>query len=302
MKGGSGKPEVWRGGSEWFACRKVGANDRVCPEETPLETMVGFASLDPMTRSPISIPGSFVFTAAVFLASAANAAPVPVPNGSFEMPSTGFVSPMVDIWQKTPAPVWFDPALTGGVEWGQLSGVFANTAVGSSSHIENLDGTQALYVFALPGAGLTQVLGSSFEVGMAYELSVALVGGGGGMPEGTVFQFGLFYMDGLTPVSVGSTTVLHSAAAFPTSALVVDYSLSVPTVGGSDSWAGQAIGIQVVSASGAGVGYWNVDNVRLSASVIPEPGTYALLGIGAGSLLLMGFANRRHSGKDTTVL
>ncbi len=247
---------------------------------------------------PIRIPGLVGLAASVLLASVGQAAAIPVPNGSFEMPSTGFVSPLVDIWQKTPTPSWFDPALTGGVEWGQLSGVFANTAPGSGSHIENLDGNQALYVFALPGAGLTQVLSTSFEAGMAYELNVALVGGGGGMPEGTAFQLGLFYMDGLNPVSIGATTVLHSASAFPTYALVVDYSLTVPTVEASDPWAGQPIGIQVVSASGAGVGYWNVDNVRLSAAVVPEPGTYALLGIGAGGLLMWTRLNRRNRGTD----
>ncbi len=234
------------------------------------------------------------------MVSALNAAAVAVPNGSFEMPSTGFVSPAVDIWQKTPTPVWFDPAQTGGVEWGQLSGVFANTPEGSGSHIQNLDGNQALYVFALPGAGLSQVLGTTFEVGMAYELDLALVGGGGGMPEGTAFQFGLFYMDGPNAVPIGSTTVLHSAGAFPTPALVVDYSLNVPTVEASDPWAGQAIGIQLVSASGAGVGYWNVDHVRLSASVVPEPGSYALLAIGAGGMLWLGRSSRRNRGKNLT--
>jgi len=241
-----------------------------------------------MKRSLFGSRGMIVVGAVSALRFGAHAAAIPVPNGSFEMPSTPFVSPMVDVWQKTPAPGWFDPALTGGVTWQQLSGVFANTPAGDPSHISNLDGVQALYLFALPGAGLTQVLGASFEAGMAYELSVGMVGGGGGMAEGTAFQLGLFFMDGAEAVSVGSATVIHSAAAFPTSALMIDQLLSIPAVSATDPWAGKPIGIQLVAASGTGAGYWNLDNVRLSATVVPEPGTYALLGIGLAGLLTLG--------------
>jgi hypothetical protein len=59
-------------------------------------------------------------------------------------------------------------------------------------------------------------------------------------------------------------------------------------VGSGDAWAGKPIGVQLIAASGTGVGYWDLDNVRLEATVVPEPGTWALLGTGAGLLWVAG--------------
>ncbi len=89
----------------------------------------------------------------LFLASlAASATPVSLSNPSFELPATGFVDTRVDGWAKTPAPVWFDPVLAGGASWDQVSGVFANPPVGQATRKTNIDGNQALYLFALPTA------------------------------------------------------------------------------------------------------------------------------------------------------
>lgn len=226
----------------------------------------------------------------LFLASlAASATPVSLSNPSFELPATGFVDTRVDGWSKTPAPVWFDPVLAGGASWDQVSGVFANPPVGQATRKANIDGNQALYLFALPTAGLTQTLSATYEAGVSYTLTLGVTGGGGNLPEGSTFLLGFYYVDGASAVPLGATTVTHSLATFPTTTSFVDFSATVPTVGAGDAWAGKPIGLQLIATSGTGVGYWDLDNVRLEATVVPEPGTWALLGTGAGLLLVAGW-------------
>jgi PEP-CTERM motif len=232
--------------------------------------------------------------AALGVVQSMDAAPVTLANPSFELPSTGFVDTRVDGWTKTPTPAWFDPAATGGVTWDQLSGVFANPAVGQPTRKTNMDGNQGLYLFALPTAGLSQILTTSFEVGMSYELTLGLAGGGGGMPEGTLFALGLFYMDGATPVPVVTQMVSHSTALFPTTTSFVDQSVTLGEVLPGDAWVGKPIGVALGSLSGTGVGYWDLDNVRLEATVVPEPETWALMGAGT---VLLGLSVWRRSGR-----
>ena len=77
-----------------------------------------------------------------------------VPNGSFESPATDFVNIQVDGWRKTPRPDDYPEG--GGFLWDQLTGVFRNTPPDSPDHLLNIDGKQALYLFAIPGVGLFQ--------------------------------------------------------------------------------------------------------------------------------------------------
>src|SRR6185437_8134367 len=130
-----------------------------------------------------------------------------VPNYSFESPTTAFVDPSIGSWQKTPKPDWYDES--GGNLWSQLTGVFVNTAPGASDHIDNVDANQALYLFALPTSGVFQdynsldgtnttpshAFNATFEPGHGYDLTVAVVGGGGGMIEGSTLELALYYRD-----------------------------------------------------------------------------------------------------------
>ena len=81
-------------------------------------------------------------------------------------------------------------------------------------------------------------------------------------------------------VTVGTPTIItYSAALFHGRALnLIDYSVSIPTVGAGDAWAGQNIGLKIESIYGVGDGYWDIDNVRLTA--VPEPTTLGLLALG----------------------
>jgi hypothetical protein len=222
-----------------------------------------------------------------------HAAEIAVPNGSFESQIAGppfGVNNSIDSWQKTPKPDWFVESETS--KWDQASGVFANTPVADPRHIDNMTGNQALYLFALPTVGLFQDYGTmdfddvapshafdvTFEAGMAYDLTVGVIGGGGGMPEGAQLMLGLYYLGpGNVPVTVGSSVVTHSLALFPTTTHFVDQALSIPVVAPGDAWAGQKLGMQIMAISGDGTGYWDLDNVRLTATAVPEPGVGALL-------------------------
>lgn len=225
---------------------------------------------------------------------------VNVPNGSFESPTppAGFpVNTSIDSWQETPQPVWYDPSVFGGVTWDQLTGVFPNTAAGEPNHIDNLDGSQAAYLFAIPGVALFQDYNSTdwshpaplhlfdaqFQVGMSYDLTVGVLGGSG-MADGASLQLSFYYRDaGNNPVTIASTDVTYSLANFPTITQLRDYQVSLPAVQAGDPWAGQNIGVQIAPTSLGGT-YWDVDNVRVKA--VPEPGTLSLFALAFGGFWL----------------
>jgi hypothetical protein len=240
-------------------------------------------------------------TALAACVGALHAQPINVPNGSFESQVAAppaYADTRVDSWQKAPKPGYFDEQAFGFL-WDQTAGVFLDNFVGNPSPLDNIDGNQGAYMLAFPGVSLfqdynttnwnhptpTHDFNATFEVGKSYQLTVGLVGGRGGMTDGTTLLLGLYYGDSLSPVIVASTLAIYSASAFPSSTLLVDYTVTVPTVQAGDAWAGQNIGIEVVNISGTGAGYWDLDNVRLVAAV-PEPGSLSLLALGFGGLLL----------------
>lgn len=207
-----------------------------------------------------------------------------VPNASFESPVTPFVSTQIDAWQKAPKPDWYDE--TGGFLWDQLAGLFKNTPAGSADHIENCDGAQAIWLFAVPEVALFQdydsvdwndsspshAFDARFEVGKSYRLTVGVIGTGGNMLEGVPLEIGFYYRDAAgNPVIVASTTISNSAAVFPDRNHFVDFAVAVPAVQAGDAWAGQHIGVRFLSTVSAAMqgGFWDLDNVRLTASSPP---------------------------------
>ncbi|MGB0715395.1 MAG: hypothetical protein ACPGXK_05925 [Phycisphaerae bacterium] len=227
---------------------------------------------------------------AVFTASAgsADAAPVAVPNASFETPAAPPVSPFAipaffssgaDAWNQTPVPPWWP--LTS-VEWDQSLGVFLN--VPGPLNITNADGDQLMFMFATPDLGVTQDLAATYEEGQAYELTVALRGGSGGMPLNSPIGVSLYYRDGGNNiVTIATTESLNDQASSPTS--LIDVTVSIPPVQAGDAWAGQNIGIQIISTVGLDEpelqnGTWGVDNVRLEAfsgAAVPAASTWGLI-------------------------
>ena len=217
----------------------------------------------------------------VFLAGskATAAGPLNVPNSSFESPSTTFVNVNIDSWQKAPKPEWYDEG--GPFLWEQLAGIFKNTDPGRPDHIDNCDGAQAMWMFVVPDVavfqdyntvdwndtnGPTHDFHALFEVGKAYDLTVGLIGGGGGMLPGATMELSLYYRDDASNfVTVASTSVTNMSATFSNTTHLNDFKVRVPPVEPSDAWAGKNIGIRLLSTVTTNLqgGYWDVDNIRL---------------------------------------
>lgn len=213
------------------------------------------------------------------LNAAAQSGLIPVPNGSFEAPDTDFADPRIDRWQEMPKPEWYDESTQG--PWSQLTGVFQGTPPGAEDHIDNMDGEQALFLFAVPGAGVfldanavdwtgtppAEPFAPQYEPFKAYELTVGLIGGGYGMLEGVPITLQLYYLaETGEHVPVASTEVIYSKALFPdTRTHFLDFSVRTPTIWPDSPAAGRPIGIALISTVPfelAG-GFWDVDNVRL---------------------------------------
>jgi hypothetical protein len=207
---------------------------------------------------------------------------IAIPNPSFESPETAFVDNRVDVWEKAPKPVWYDEG--NGFTWDQLSGVFRNPEPSAEDHLENADGAQAFYLFAVPSAGIHvdaasplppspsagvwSPLHAVFEPGKSFTLTLAVQGGGGGMTNGVTLELGLYYRDtNGTPQTVATTVVTHDPATFPSRRRLTDFQVRTPPVNPSDAWAGRGIGIRILSTVDPALagGYWNIDNARLEA-------------------------------------
>ena len=232
----------------------------------------------------------------VFTGCAANlrASTIDIPNASFELPEVVFVQPIVDSWQNSPKPDWYDESREG--PWSQQTGVFKNTASTSANHIDNCDGNQALWLFANPDAGLfqddesvggtnttpTHTFDATFDIGKSYRLTVGVIGGGGGMLEGATLEMSLYYRDAASNmVTVAATSITNTQAIFPTNTHLVDFQARVPTVRPDDAWAGHSIGIRFLSTVSMDLrrGYWDLDNVRMEA--ILDPPTLSFIPAGA---------------------
>jgi hypothetical protein len=128
---------------------------------------------------------------------------------------------------------------------------------------------------SLSGADTTPThdFNMKFEPGKSYALTVGALGGGGGMSNGVTFEISLYYRDAASNrVTVAATSITNTPALFPTNTHLTDFQVIVPAVKASDAWAGKNIGIQLESTVGFDLqgGYWDVDNVRLTESTVPN--------------------------------
>jgi len=211
---------------------------------------------------------------------------IPIPNESFELPSTQYVSTRIESWQETPKPD--DYPEVGGFLWDQLTGVFRNTPVTAVDHVFNFAGEQAIYLFSIPGVGLFQdyesvaynqteashAFDAIFEVGRAYEFTAGIIGQGGNLPEGVGLELAFYHRNPQgAMVPVATLVVTNSAVAFPDRNHAVPYTVRLPPVQIGDPWAGRHMGVRIlalVSDEKKG-GYWVVDNVQVSRTALPMP-------------------------------
>lgn len=244
---------------------------------------------------------SLTFCALMIAASISQAANIPVSNGSFESQS-GVGQPfgvnvLIDSWQKPPNPGYPEG---GSFYWIQSAGAFIGTSPNTANPYSNLHGTQAAYVLSMPGAGLFQDdqtadwssavngLNATYQPGLCYQLTLGLFGKG--MAENySSLQLSLYYRDGANRITIGNpTTIVFDSATFNPGGpfTLVDYSVITPVVQADDPWAGKNIGISIMSVTGDGNGYWDMDNVRL-VSAVPEPATLSMAALGLGGWLLL---------------
>ncbi len=247
--------------------------------------------------------------AALGLATASTllAGPIAVPNGSFEMPS-GVGQPfgvnvLLDSWAKPANPGYPEGPDAGGpgvpFYWIQTAGAFIGTSPNSANPYTNLQGTQAAYLLSIPGTGIFQDaastdwsggatgLNATFDIGSSYALTIGLFGKAMANNFSSL-ELSFYYREAGNMVQVGAPTVVtYNTATFNPAGpfTLLDYSVSVPTVQAGDAWANKNIGIRVATGSSNGNGYWDIDNVRLTATPVPEPASAGLLLLGAGWLV-----------------
>lgn len=229
-------------------------------------------------RARCTVPVLTLWLTASCLTGTPRAQPIAVPNASFEAPVTAFVSTVVEAWRKMPKPAWYEEG--GGFLWDQLVGIFRNTPPSSADHIQNCDGLQAAWLFAVPEVGFYQVLADDpapegpppvYTPGYAYELTVGILGGGGNMAAGATLELALFYEDPTGQARpVARSVVTNETGLWGVPKLLRDFSVRTPVVRNTDPWAGRPIGLRflsTVSSEWQG-GYWDLDRVRLLA--VPE--------------------------------
>lgn len=236
--------------------------------------------------------GGFLLSALTSLSPLAD--DIPVPNGSFELPKTDYVNTRIASWKETDQPP--DYPSGGGFAWDQVSGVFHNTPPGASDHLTNLDGQQALYLFAIPGVGILQddttrdwddpepshAFSVPFQPGSRYTLTVGLMGGSGNMLAGVPLEISLYYrgVDG-TLLPVVTRRVEHSPEVFTDRNHFVDFAVSTEPVTPTDPWAHKPIGIRILStvSDAQRGGYWDIDHVRLTQATDTEPAIQVRVGV-----------------------
>lgn len=180
-------------------------------------------------------------------------------------------------------------------------GIFQNSYPGSPGYATNAPnppaGETANLVYMFAGSEdptsdlhtLSQVLGTSFAANTRYTLTVGVQDASAPPSPGAQVSIQLFYTtaaDPNTPVYLATTNVVQGTSSLSDTSLT-DYSATA-ALGADDAAVGNDIGVIVTTSAptGAGVGEFDLDNVRLDASPVPEPSAVAIMGLAmAGGLL-----------------
>jgi hapalindole H/12-epi-hapalindole U/12-epi-fischerindole U synthase len=223
---------------------------------------------------------NYLFFCAIYVvtAASANATSITVPNSSFELPSlpngsnnnggNGNTTAITNWTISAPA------ANTDNGVYHPLAGFTSTNPLPAPA-----DGNQIAYL--VPGAGNTSSITTSASLGaiasnMLYTLTVAV----GNRSDNLFFDTGTYKIDILANgVSVGESTLSGSSVPHGT---FTDLSATF-TSPASGPLIGEALTIQLSAIGGSANDEAIFDNVRLTATPVPEPTTIALLfGGGAG--------------------
>jgi hypothetical protein len=222
-----------------------------------------------------------LFAVAIALGAAAPAVAesVAVGNPSFESPSVAAGGYELFTNAVTPD-VWVDMA--------SGSGVFNNAGGPFGNEITNQHELQLAFMNCVTDENIFQDMTAVYEVGKSYELTIGLAarsdapaGADDAMELRMFTRTPEFAVLGTTPVRYGD---LSNTA-------LTDYTVTIPTVQSTDAWANQPIGIWLYVTSGTG-GAWTLDNVRLTATAVPEPASLTLFATAFVGLLAYAWRRR----------
>jgi len=202
-----------------------------------------------------------------------------VPNADFGSPVTSYATNVISMWETMPQPDGYDYPYP----WDDTTGVFYNDPdyAAYGEYIYNCDGTQAAFLFALPGVGIFQDYDSTpshdfnatYEVGKSYQLQAGFIASTSfGESPGVSLQMSLYYRDNSNNmVTIASNNIVYTTDVFTDITNFVNCELGTATVQANDPWAGQHIGIEFLSTVSPDLegGYWDLGNVQLSATLAP---------------------------------
>ncbi len=164
-------------------------------------------------------------------------------------------------------------------------GRFANTPQGNFDHIDNMDGTQAAYIFTFPGAGFFQDFSSvdwagagsnafnvTLDPGKSYTVTAAFTSSSNEpLTNGASMQMSLYYRDAQSnQVVLAATNIVFNSNVFTNLDHLLDFQAVIPWVKPNDPWAGKNLGISFQSTTfdfNLVTGVWDLDNVRLTEQV-----------------------------------
>jgi hypothetical protein len=236
--------------------------------------------------------GIAIAAAVLLIAGSSYAAPITVVNPSFEstgLPNDGDISTTIEGWTyfsseggsgiaANPTGYAEDPA------YGFIDATGTGTPLGG-------DGVNVAWEYELGGQyGLfQQVLDTTLQAGCTYTFTVAV----GMVPTDGNLGFQLILS---TEAAPGSLTTLLTyndlAPGAMTPGQFIDQSLTfTPTPDQIALYGGQRLMLGLCGYSTGGIGRIAYDNVR--ASVVPEPGTIALLASGLIGLVACGWRKRK---------
>lgn len=222
-------------------------------------------------------------------------------NPSFERPDIDSVSPGADHWDVTAPSILVNLPPFGVVPVQAGAGVFENPDPSASNHLNNMDGSQAGYLFANSSADVlppnnvidhsfTQVTQLTYQAGEKYLLEVGVALAGSPPPSDSLLTISLFAVDGSAPggeillasrliQNDGSARSKNDAGSGLNQAGFIDFTATTDTIAGAAI--GKPIGIRLLTHTAPKApsisGQWDLDNVRVSQ--VPEPVGIALLGV-----------------------
>lgn len=204
-----------------------------------------------------------------------HAASIAITNADFE---TGGISTDNGSTHSDPGPGPHGDAVipTGWVNSGGTTGGFYGYwnpdatrypgADGDAGVATGMLGPNVFYFGSLEaGQGIEQTLSSNFAIDTNYALTVASGSRLGAGADNSPLQMNLYA--GTTVIATSTTTINHGLGEF------TDIVLNYTSDAGNNGLAGQALKIEFLEQGGVGTGVVEIDNVRLTATPVPEVST-----------------------------